>query len=138
MGHFFKLSFGNATGPGRVNEILKMLFVNGKWRPIFAKGPENEQVQVFLNPDKNGRQVKTEGATKRLGDYFRELLGDHKVSARREEGIISVDGAKLAMVVIGDDNASVKFIQKTLDKHGLDKKQAQESFESRENDQWCS
>ena len=71
-------------------------------------GPDGQGVQYFVNPDKNGAQICKEVQTKLLREIFEKALPQKRVMANRNEGVILVDRAPLAIVqVLSEEHSRI-------------------------------
>lgn len=77
----------------------------GAWRQPHAVTPAGESVRVWLDPDKNGKQVKGEAALRRLLRAFRSVApADKRVFMDTGALAITSNWRPLARVVMGEPN----------------------------------
>ena len=110
----------------------------GNFRNFTGKDVDEGDVKLFINPDKNGKLQKTEGATRRLVKCIRDKHPDLNLFGRRSEGAVSCSFKKLAQLKVTRDEVSVEWNPKTVQLFGVEKDSISKSFMEEENIQWCS
>ncbi len=113
---------------------------DGSFRDLSLLDPSGTQAQLFLNLDKNGRQRKIEGATRRLAN----LIISHnpalktKIFPRREEGIVNCQFKLLASITVSPESISLSWDTKKASLHGVDFEVIKREFLEDENITWGS
>ena len=109
----------------------------GGFRQLKSLDPDGVRTQLFLNTDKNGCMLKTEGATKRFVKHIKALHADLDVFGRRSDGVISCERCKLARLLITEDKGSVEWHPGTVERFKIKREQILNTFLQEENIQWC-
>jgi len=141
LGNTFSIMFlGLSTVASKyVEKTLKSLKVDGVWRELKVLDPSKNPVRLYLNPDKNGRQQKIEGATKRLCRRLKSQHSDLNLFARKSEGIITLDFKQLALVSAPEaGKVDLGWNPGPVRTAGIDKASFTKEFLETENIQWCS
>jgi hypothetical protein len=113
---------------------------DGNFRDLSLLDPSGTPAQLFLNLDKNGRQRKTEGATRRLAN----LVIQHypalktKIFPRREEGIVNCSFKLLASITVSPESTTLSWDTKKASLHGVDMEAIKKEFLEEENITWGS
>ena len=78
----------------------------GKYKDQFVMSPNLVETKFYLNPDKNGCQVRKEVLTKSLKSYLGEHLPQEEFFMRRSDGVIFHGRRPLVQVVVVAEEAS--------------------------------
>jgi hypothetical protein len=76
----------------------------GQWTELCAPLPAGGSVRLFLNPDRNAKQIKVERESKRLGAILSELYPAIKWRVNRSDGEVSQDWVGFAKLEVHADN----------------------------------
>ena len=113
---------------------------DGTFRNLSLLDPSGTEAHLFLNLDKNGRQRKVEGATRRLAN----LIISHnpalktKIFPRREEGIVNCQFKLLASITVSPESTTLSWDVKKAAFHGVDFDVIKREFLEDENITWGS
>ena len=140
LGSVFVVKAGGLTPSDVVKDLLKRVKLpnGGGWRAFSTLDPNKNSVNLFLNPDKNNKQQKLEGATKRLTNLLKGKYPLLNLYGRRSEGIITCAYKKLAVLTASPDKVSVSWDPKILKSSGIEHTPIAKAFLEDENVQWCS
>jgi len=78
----------------------------GKYKSQSVLSPNQVETKFFLNPDKNGCQIRKEVYTKALKAYLHELLPHEEFFMRRSDGIVFHGRRPVVQVVVVAEEAS--------------------------------
>ena len=96
-----------------------------------AKSPASKEL-LFLNPDKNGRQVKCEVGARKLTTYLKNKYpGNEIVCLSKLEGLVGIAGKWKAIAKVVVDSPSevhVDWNPELVQKLGIDRPAAMEFF----------
>ena len=139
LGSVFEIKAGGLTPSDVVKDLLKRIKLpnGGGWRAFSTLDPNKKSVNLFLNPDKNNKQQKLEGATKRLTTLLKAKYPDLNLYGRRSEGIITYAFKTLAWLTVTPDKVSVSWSPKILTASQIEHTPIVKSFLEDENIQWC-
>ena len=111
--HSFKF-----RGEARQAELRAQKFLqlqkrqDGTWRQHKAKDERNNEVPVYVDGDKNPKQIRTEIITKRAAVLLEQKLGK-KMYAKRAAGIIMADFVPLLRIIVeGPDQWKLEWNKK--------------------------
>ena len=140
LGSVFVVKAGGVTPSGVVKDLLKRVKLpnGGGWREFSTLDPNKKSVKLFLNPDKNNKQQKLEGATKRLTNLLKEKYPLLNLYGRRSEGIITCAYKTLAVLTASPDKVTVSWDPKILTSSSIEHSPITKVFLEDENVQWCS
>ena len=140
LGSVFVVKAGGLSPSGVVNDLLKRVKLpnGGGWREFSTLDPNKKSVKLFLNPDKNNKQQKLEGATKRLTNLLKEKYPLLNLYGRRSEGIITCAFKTLAVLTASPDKVTVSWSPKILASSRIEHSPIAKQFLEDENVQWCS
>ncbi len=105
----FSIKFGGdyRTGAAAAAQFIVSLKLGpGKFKEQKALTPEGGKATFFVNPDKNGAQVRKEVQSKGLLDLMGPLKPDKKFFLRREAGVVFLDRKPLVSVVVVSESYS--------------------------------
>jgi hypothetical protein len=113
---------------------------DGTFRDFTLLDPSNTPAQLFLNLDKNGRQRKLEGATRRLAGLVATAYPalKSKIFPRRDEGIVNCNFKLLASICVTPEATALSWDTKKAQLHGIDMEAIKKEFLEDENIQWSS
>jgi hypothetical protein len=113
---------------------------DGTYRELKLLDPSGIQAQLFLNLDKNGRQRKLEGATRRLAGLVVKAYPalKSKIFPRRDEGIVNCSFKLLASICVTPEATALSWDSKKATLHGIDTESIKKEFLEEENIQWSS
>ena len=95
------MSGGAQLGERRALKLQTLLRDSkGDWRPMFALTPTDDEVRVYISPDKMPKQLATAGLGRRLREAVEAVLPSTKASGLpvhlwKWEGEISIDWCQL-------------------------------------------
>ena len=105
----------------RVEKFIQLQRTASGWRDLHATGPQNEQVKLYIEKDKNGQQNKTEILTKRLCATIQKQYPSFKFYAKRREGVVSCDYTPIARLKVPDpDTYSIEWNQAMVSIKSID------------------
>lgn len=95
----------------------------GEWRKMHVTDPLGQQATVYLDPDRNGRQLKTEAALRRVARAVKKVAGDSQAFPNYAESIVTRSWRPIAKVEPGGlgDKVSVLWNDAALLSLGLSK-----------------
>ena len=142
VGNTFKAHFFGADIAASSRYVKNCLQMqkqsDGSYKRFSVLDPSGAQVQIFINPDKNGHQIKTESCTNRLCKLIKGKCPNVPVYPRKLEGILSSDFQVLAVLRIAKDKVSIDWNIKLCKSRNLDYEAIGASFLEEENIQWAT
>jgi hypothetical protein len=141
LGAFFTIQFGGmgVLAAKQVKDFFRGIKKSdGSYFACSAVDPSSHTIPIHLNPDKNGRSQRLEGATKRLAKQIRSNypIIAPEVHDRRHDGYISHGSKVLAQVEVTRKVVSVSWDPKRVAICGIDKNKERDEFLGSENIQW--
>ena len=109
LGSKFEIQFLGEYQTGRryaTQFLLSLRLGGGEYKKQEASTPDDGKVQFFVNPDKNGAQVRMEIQAKALRDILGEVCLGKQFFLRRSEGTIFVDRRPLVAVQVQSQDES--------------------------------
>ena len=99
------------TAAARALQFFESLKLGrGKWKPQQVKGINDVVHQFYVQPDKNGAQIKREILSKELASIFSTIVPSSSLFGRKSTGSVFVDRRVLATVhVTGEDQAKINW-----------------------------
>ena len=96
----------------RTEKFFQLQRTGAVWKDVFATGPQEQKVKLFLHRDKSQKQNKLEATTKRLCAAIKQVHPELPCFERRKNGTISSDYQPLARVLVADaDSYKVEWNQ---------------------------
>ena len=91
-----------------------------------------QQESLFLNPDKNNKQIKMEIAVRKVIQHLKRLHTDKRfMCTSREEGIIGCEFRPIVKVVaLSPSSVSLQWNQAMVDRYAISKAEVQQEFDS--------
>ena len=134
-------------GPGNVpNEVVLSLLrsrkgSDGKFLHIAIKDPHGAEHKFYFGPDKSPKAARVETVTKKFcailqEEYAEKISPSTRFSARRDTGIISLDGTRLAFVGVTKDKSELSWNARALPDSGVDKEAMSKKFNVEFNVEW--
>ncbi len=100
----FEMLFkGTSAAPRALQFFQSLQLGRGKWKTQQVVDDLDEVVQFFVQPDKNGAQVRREILTKNLKDILLPLVGSKPIFVRKSTGSLLVDRRVLATIFINGE-----------------------------------
>ena len=130
----FTIRFCGAEGLAarRAKKVLDMRRQpDGSWRPNpQVVTPLQRQVDIYISPDKNPKQLRTEQGCRRLFRAFKAVHPGKTVHQDKRSGVISVDWHACAKVVPSPEPNvyTVQWNVSVLDRAGVNKQSIMEAF----------
>jgi hypothetical protein len=143
LSEHFVLRFGGLS-PLAAKQALAFIkgtkLPDGGFRDLGLLDPSGHPVQLYLNLDKNGRQRKLEGATRRLAGLVVKAYPalKTKVFPRRGEGIVNLQFRLLASISVTPEATSLSWNIRWAASQGVDMEAIKTEFLEAENIQWGS
>jgi hypothetical protein len=137
----FLVSF---PGPGTVpKEIVDTLLrarkgPDGKFKYVPIKDPHGDEHKLYFGADKSSHAKRVETVTKKFGAILEAAYPDKSFGVRREAGVISLQGSRLAFVEATQEKVKLSWNARTLPESGIDKDSMASKFESEFNVEWSS
>jgi hypothetical protein len=128
-------------GGGQVEELLRLLKPNGKWRNVQVADVPGNQTQMFVNKDCSPKTNKTRALCRKLIDVLKnsaDELSEKEFFFRLSDGQVSVDYQPLAKLKVSKDDVSVQWAQARVDLYNLDKVRVTAQFLAATTLQWVS
>lgn len=104
----------------------------GEWRKLHVVDPVGQQANVYLDPDRNGRQLKAEAALRRVVRAVKKVAGDLQAYPNYAEGIVTRNWRPIAKVEPGEfgETVTVLWNDAALVSLGLRKEAIKEELEA--------
>jgi hypothetical protein len=106
----FEIKWKGGAATKRCLEFYQSLQLGrGKWKRQRVSDENDVEIQFYVQPDKNGCQIRREVFSKLLKDFVQEQLGQAKeVWNKKASGTLFVDKRRLLTVLItGEDSARI-------------------------------
>jgi hypothetical protein len=113
---------------------------DGNFRDMQVVDPSGIPTQLYLNLDKNNKQRKLEGATRRLAALVISKYPHlkTKIFPRRSEGVVNCAFKVLATITVSPEATTLSWDPRNVLKHEIDMAPIKKEFLEEENIQWCS
>ena len=99
------LQFVSSTAAARALQFFESLKLGrGKWKTQQVKGVNDIVHQFYVQPDKNGAQIKREILSKELASIFSTIVPTSTFFVRKSTGSVFVDRRVLATVFVSGEN----------------------------------
>ena len=108
--------------------IRSLKLGDGDYRKFSVKDPSDVETAFLINPDKNGRLRKSEGATRRLANLIKDKYPDLPIYARRSEGFINCQLQQLIRLRVDYEKVGVSCSTKLSNESKADCKTIDSSF----------
>jgi hypothetical protein len=108
----------------------------GDWLNIPIKDPEGNEIKLYFGPDKSRKVERTETITRKFAEHLRKTYGAHSFGERREDGIITVDGTRVAFIEVEPNKNILKWNDMALPPTSIHKDDMSTYFERTFNVQW--
>ncbi len=107
----FELLFKGTSAPARALQFYQSLQLGrGKWKVQQVLDDLDEVVQFFVQPDKNGAQIRREVLAKNLKAILGPMVPGKEIFVRKTTGSLLVDRRVLATVFItGEQGARIQW-----------------------------
>ncbi len=107
----FEMLFkGQSAAPRALQFYQSLQLGRGKWKVQEVTDDLDDKIQFFVQPDKNGAQIRREVLAKNLKDILLPLVGTKQVFLRKSIGSLLVDRRVLASIFItGEHSARIQF-----------------------------
>ena len=129
----FTLRFAGciATAARRARKFMMMQKDGGVWKQLVAKTPDGAEAKMFVDIDKNKKQVKLEMIGRRLYKVLKERYPARDFFYRKVSGTVVHDWTPLARVVVTSPEAhEIEWNVKLVDELGIDKDMVIEKVEA--------
>ena len=110
----------------------------GDWVDFAVKTPQGTQVKLYYGPDKSPKAARLETISKKLAKHLGTMYADHKFKARFEEGFISMDGLRIAVIEVTPTSAKLQWNNNALTGSNISKDDVMAYFDKTFNIQWSS
>jgi hypothetical protein len=111
---------------------------DGSWADHMCDIPGAPPAKLYMQPDKSPMCERVETVTRKFAAYLKNKHTSHKFGERREDGIISVDGTRLAFISAAPEKVSIKWNKMGFEGNELDKDELATHFEKAFNVEWSS
>ena len=103
-GRNFSLRFSGATAlaASRVRKFLSLQRTDGDWTELSALTPDKKPSRIFLDPDKNKKQMRGELIFRKLLKATRAQHPGLNAGGRKLDSIVCIDWVPLARIVVLD------------------------------------
>ena len=136
MDNKFKLMFMGdfctckRTAAARALQFFESLKLGrGKWKPQQVKGINDVFHQFYVQPDKNGAQIKREILSKELANIFSTIVQSSSFFVRKSTGSVFVDRRVLATVhVTGENQAKINWFHPKRIQLNIKQEEVEEQF----------
>jgi len=136
----FAVTCKGPVGQEMVATLLRARKVAGtdEWAYIPIKDPEGKEVKLYFGPDKSPKVARTEAITRKFAAHLRQVYGTHSFGERREEGIITMDGTRVAFIEVQPTKNTLQWNAPALHASSIQKDEMAAHFEKTFNIQWSS
>jgi hypothetical protein len=110
---------------------------SGEWLHIPIKDPEGNEVKLYFKPDQSTKVKRTETITRKFAEHLRKTYTAHSFGERREDGIITVDGSRVAFIVVEPHKNTLQWNAMALQPTNIHKDDMAAYFEKTYNVQWA-
>ena len=95
---------------------------DGTWEQLHVQLPNGQQARIYISPDKNDLQIKTEQSGKRLLEAARAIHPNLEWHLIRKQGIVTVGWDRVALAVpITSTNIEIQWLHETAARHQINK-----------------
>ena len=105
---------------------------------LVAKGPEGEQIQIYLGKDSNPKMGATARYSKSLGAILSEHYPDKQFGVWKEDGIITCQLERLAELDVAKSDVAIRWSKQALGRYSIDKDRVTAQFREKNVIEWCS
>jgi len=129
----FTLRFAGsaATAARRARKFMSLQREGGEWKQLVAKTPDGAETKMYVDVDKNRKQIMTEMMGRRLHKVLKEKYPARDFFNRKKLGTVTVDWTPLARVVITSPEVhKIEWNLKLADELGIDKTGVSERLEA--------
>ena len=118
------------TAAARALQFFESLKLGrGKWKPQQVKGINDVVHQFYVQPDKNGAQIKREILSKELANIFSSIVQSSSFFVRKSTGSVFVDRRVLATVhVTGENQAKINWFHPKRIQLSIKQEEVEEQF----------
>ena len=127
----YVIKFKGATGLAarRARKFLSLQRDSDGWKNFFAKTPDGADTRVYLDGDKNRKQIRKEVLSRKLQRVLKEKYPNNEFFNRKRDATISSDWVPLARVVVPDpDTFRVEWNLKRATELSIDRAAVDEAF----------
>ena len=111
---------------------------DGTWADHLCDVPGGAPAKLYMQPDKSPMVERVETVTRKFAAHIRANYTSHKFGERREQGIISIDGTRLAFITAAPEKVSIELNKMGFEGSDLDKEELSTHFEQSFNVEWSS
>ena len=95
------------TGRARASQFkLSLRFAKGKWKTQEVISPPKTAIKFYINPDKNGTNIRTEVLTKGITDALNHDNPPKTFMCSRSAGLVYCDRRALARIIVTGEEAA--------------------------------
>ena len=108
----FEIQFTGPSAPARALQFYQSLQLGrGKWKPQNVTDDLDEQHQFYVQPDKNGAQIRREVLSKGLKEIVQSAVPGKQFFVRKSTGSVMVDRRVLCTAFItGEQSARIAWV----------------------------
>ena len=126
----FEILFKGPSAAARAVQFYQSLQLGrGKWKVQEVVDDLDEKIQLFVQPDKKGAQIRREILAKELKQIIAPLIGNKTAFIRKSTGSIMVDRRVLATIFItGEFSARIQWAHAKRIELGIDDVSVEQQF----------
>lgn len=129
----FTLRFAGcpATAARRARKFMTLQKEGGVWKQLVARTPDGAETKMYVDVDKNRKQIMLEMMGRRLHKVLKEKYPARDFFNRKKFGTVTVDWTPLARVIVtSPEGHKIEWNLKMADELGIDKVGVSEKFEA--------
>jgi hypothetical protein len=108
-----------------------LMLRKGVWKKQAVLDDKSKEIRFFVNPDKNGAQIRREVLTKLLQDLVQNSLAGKEVWAKKPTGTLFVDRRRLCVLhITSEEGFSIEWMHDKRIQLKLDEATISESFKA--------
>jgi hypothetical protein len=125
-----KFTGDEVEGDRRARKAIQCLKISAtEWNQLYVRLPNGNQARIYISPDKNELQLKTEQSGKRLLEAAKAVHPGKEWHLIRRMGIVTVGWDRVALAVpTSNANTEIQWLHATADSNEIDREAVVQKF----------